>query len=61
MSDLLNKPIRVEDLRTVLDKWKKIISDEVEVNLEKIKDEFAGTEIIKESNITFISEVRTKC
>jgi CheY-like chemotaxis protein len=59
MSDLLNKPIRVEDLRTVLDKWKKIISDEVEVNLEKIKDEFAGTEIIKESNITFISEVRT--
>ena len=59
MSDLLNKPIHVEDLRTVLDKWKKIIADEVEINLEKIKDEFAGTEIINESNITFISEVRT--
>jgi len=59
MSDLLNKPIRVEDLRAVLDKWKKIISDEVEVNLEKIKDEFVGSEIINESNITFISEVRT--
>jgi CheY-like chemotaxis protein len=59
MSDLLNKPIRVEDLRAALDKWKKIISDEVEVNLEKIKDEFVGSEIINESNITFISEVRT--
>jgi PAS domain S-box-containing protein len=59
MSDLLNKPIRVEYLRSVLDKWKKIISDEVEVNLEKIKGEFVGSEIINESNITFISEVRT--
>ncbi len=59
MADLLNKPIRVEDLRAVLDKWKNIISDEVEVNLEKIKDEFVGSEIINESNITFISEVRT--
>ena len=59
MSDLLNKPIRVEDLRAILDKWKKIISDEVEVNLEKIKDEFVDSEIINESNITFISEVRT--
>lgn len=59
MDDLLNKPIRVEDLRAVLDKWKKIISDEVEVNIEKIKDEFVGSGIINESNITFISEVRT--
>jgi CheY-like chemotaxis protein len=59
MADLLNKPIRVEDLRAVLDKWKNIISDEVEVNLEKIKDEFVGTEIINERNITFINEVRT--
>ena len=59
MNDYLNKPIRVEDLRAVLDKWKNIISDEVEVNLEKIKDEFVGTEIINENNITFISEVQT--
>ncbi len=59
MDDYLNKPIRVEDLRAVLDKWKNIISDEVEVNLEKIKDEFVGTEIINENNITFISEMQT--
>ena len=59
IDDLLNKPIRVEDLRAVLDKWKKIISDEVEVNLKKIKDEFVGSEIINERNIAFISEVRT--
>ena len=59
IDDLLNKPIRVEDLRAVLDKWKKIISDEVEVSLKKIKDEFVGSEIINERNIAFISEVRT--
>jgi PAS domain S-box-containing protein len=59
MDDYLTKPIGVEDIRTVLHKWKNVISDEVEVNLEKIKDEFVGSEIINESNITFISEVRT--
>jgi HPt (histidine-containing phosphotransfer) domain-containing protein len=59
MDDLLSKPIRVEDLKAVLDKWNNIISDEVVVNLEKIKDEFVGSEIINEKNITFINEVRT--
>jgi len=59
MDDYINKPIRVEDLRAVLDKWQKIIFDEVEVNLEKIKDEFVGSDIINESNITFISEIQT--
>jgi signal transduction histidine kinase/DNA-binding response OmpR family regulator/HPt (histidine-containing phosphotransfer) domain-containing protein len=59
MDDYLNKPINVEDIRAVLDKWSNVISDEVEVNLEKIKDEFAGSEIIDEGNITFIHEVQT--
>ena len=59
MDDYLNKPIRVEDLRVVLDKWQKIISDEVKVNLDKIKDEFVESEIINESNITFINEIQT--
>jgi PAS domain S-box-containing protein len=59
MDDYLNKPIGIEDIRAVLDKWKNVISDEVEVNLEKIKDEFAGSEIINEGNITFINEVQT--
>ncbi len=59
MDDYLNKPISVEDLRALLDKWQKIISDEVEVKLEKIKDEFVESEIINESNITFINEIQT--
>jgi len=59
MDDYISKPIHIEDLRTVLDKWQNIISDEVEVNLQKIKDEFISSEIINESNITFMSEVHT--
>jgi PAS domain S-box-containing protein len=58
MDDYLTKPIGVEDIRTVLHKWQNVISDEVEVNLEKIKDEF-GSKIIKEGNITFLHEVKT--
>jgi CheY-like chemotaxis protein len=59
MVDYLNKPINVEDIRTVLNKWKNIISDEVEVNLEKIKDDFVDSKIIKEGRITFLHEVKT--
>lgn len=59
MVDYLNKPINVEDIRTVLNKWKNVISDEVEFNLEKIRDEFVDSKIIKEGSITFIHEVKT--
>ena len=59
MVDYLNKPISVEDIRRVLNKWKNVISDEVELDLEKIKDEFVDSKIIKEGSITFIHEVKT--
>ncbi|MGB5849284.1 MAG: response regulator, partial [Ignavibacteriaceae bacterium] len=59
MDDYLNKPIRVEDLKVVLDKWKNIIANESEVNLERIKDAFVDSEIINVNNISFISEMRT--
>jgi PAS domain S-box-containing protein len=59
MDDYINKPIRVEDLRELLNKWQEIITNEAEIDLDKIKDSFAESEIINESNITFLSEVHT--
>jgi PAS domain S-box-containing protein len=59
MDDYVNKPIRVEDLRELLNKWQGIIENEVEFHLEKIKETVIETDIINEQDITFISEVQT--
>jgi len=59
MDDYVNKPIRVEDLRPLLYKWQNIISDEKKVNVEKIKNDIVSSDIINESNITFMGEVQT--
>jgi PAS domain S-box-containing protein len=59
MRDYLSKPISVEDFRVVLEKWKNIIAEEAEIDLEKLNDEIVSSEIINEANITFIKEVKT--
>ena len=59
MDDYINKPIGVEELRELLTKWRDIINNEMEVNLEAIKGEIVKSDVVDEQNITFISEVKT--
>ena len=59
MNDYVNKPIRVEELRDLLKKWQEIIENEVEINLDKLKETKFESDIIDENNITFLSEVQT--
>ncbi len=60
MDDYINKPIRVEDLRDLLNKWGEIIDKEKEVRFDEIKEEKLDTKIVDEDNITFLKEVETK-
>ncbi len=60
MDDYLNKPISVEEIKTLMHKWKANIENEKEVCLDEIKKTTPDIHIIDESNITFINEVQTK-
>jgi len=60
MDDYLNKPINVEEIKTLMYKWQVIIEKEKEIYLDEIKKTTSDTHIIDESNITFINEVQTK-
>lgn len=59
MNDYINKPIRIDELREILNKWQIVVDNEVETQIDKIKEKKIESDIINEQNITFISEVRT--
>ena len=60
MDDYLNKPINVEEIKTLMYKWQANIEKEKAICLDETKKTTSDTHIIDESNITFINEVQTK-
>ncbi|MCH9028965.1 MAG: response regulator, partial [Bacteroidetes bacterium] len=60
MDDYLNKPINVEEIKTLMYKWQANIEKEKAICLDETKKTTLDTHIIDESNITFINEVQTK-
>ncbi len=60
MDDYLSKPIRIEELQTVLYKWGKTIYDEKDVLISALKLKKAPTQLIDESKITFLQDIQNE-
>ena len=60
LDDYITKPINVNELRDLIDKWKAIIETERENTLSELKHKEVITNIVDERNITFINEVKSK-
>lgn len=60
MDDYINKPIRIDELETALEKWLVIISEEKEQHLVDFKDNKIETEVIKETDITFLNDIKNQ-
>jgi PAS domain S-box-containing protein len=60
LDDYVTKPINVDHLREIINKWKDIIEKEREIHLDKLKNTEVITDIVDERNITFINEVQNK-
>jgi CheY-like chemotaxis protein/HPt (histidine-containing phosphotransfer) domain-containing protein len=59
MSDYINKPIRVEELREKLTKWQEVIDNEIEIRFDELKESASQSDFITEKNITFITEIQS--
>jgi PAS domain S-box-containing protein len=60
MDDYLSKPIRIEDLQTVITKWGKIIYDEKDQLISELKSKRAPTFLIDENKISFLRDIQTE-
>ena len=60
MDDYINKPIRIDELETVLDKWFAVVQEEREVHLAEFKDHKIETEIVNENDITFLNDIQNR-
>ncbi len=60
MDDYINKPIRIDELETVLDKWFAVVEKEKEMHLAEFKDNKIETEIVKENDITFLNDIQNQ-
>jgi PAS domain S-box-containing protein len=60
MNDCIIKPINVNELKALINKWKDVIESEREIHLDKLKSIEVSTDIVDERNITFINEVQNK-
>ena len=60
MDDYLSKPIRIEDLQTVITKWGKIIYDEKDQLISELKSKRAPTSLIDENKISFLQDIQTE-
>jgi len=60
MDDYINKPIRIDELETALDKWFAVVEKEKEMHLAKFKDNKIETEIVKENDITFLNDIQNQ-
>ncbi|RLC50456.1 MAG: hypothetical protein DRI23_07035, partial [Candidatus Cloacimonadota bacterium] len=60
MDDYINKPIRIDELETALDKWFAVVQEEREMHLAEFKDHKIETEIVKEDDITFLKDIQNQ-
>ena len=60
MDDYINKPIRIDELKYILTKWRHTINNESDINFEEIKETIVKSEIINEENISFVNEIQTQ-
>ena len=60
MDDYINKPVRIDELKDILTKWRHEINNEKELNLEEIKETISKSDIINEQNISFVNEIQTQ-
>ncbi len=59
MSDYINKPIRIEELKELLERWESTIENDTETKIDKLKDEAIHSNLITEQNISFITDVQS--
>ncbi len=60
MDDYINKPIRIDELEAALEKWLNIIEEEKEKHLAEYRERKIETEIIKETEITFLGDIQNQ-
>ena len=60
MDDYINKPVRIEELKDILTKWRHTINNESELNVEEIKQTIVKSDFLNEENITFVNEIQTQ-
>jgi len=60
MDDYINKPVRIEELKDILTKWRHTINNESELNVEEIKQTIVNSDFLNEENITFVNEIQTQ-
>ena len=60
MDDYMSKPIRIEDLQTVITKWGKKIYDEKDQLISELKSKRAPTYLIDENKISFLQDIQTE-
>jgi PAS domain S-box-containing protein len=60
MDDYINKPIRIDELKTALNKWLTVVEEEREKHLADFKDNKIETEILKENAIAFLNDINNQ-
>ena len=59
MDDYISKPLKLEDIFKLVSDWAKKIHKKKEDFIEELKQEKSSDQIIDESKITFINDIRT--
>lgn len=59
MDDYIGKPVRVEELQSIIKKWGKIVYDEKNTKLAEIEKLSEGSHIIDENKIDLIQDIKT--
>ncbi len=60
MNDYVGKPIRVDELQKVLERWGEKIYQVKDKQLEKLESQKTAPQIIEESKITFLQDIQSK-
>lgn len=60
MDDYIGKPIRINELQSVLNLWGSKIYEVKKEEIDRIKKQKSQTKILDESKITFMQDIRTK-
>ncbi len=60
MDDYIGKPIRIDELESVLNVWGSKIYEVKKEEIDRIKKQKSQTKILDEGKITFLQDIRTK-
>ena len=59
MDDYISKPLKVEEIYSLVSKWAKKINEMKESLIEQLKNEKSSAQFVDESKITFINDIQT--